>query len=330
MAELVNSVRIDFSSLRLYGREKEKKRLDVILKRTANGDLKGIQVVEIKGLAGCGKSALAETLKTKVVELSGCYVSGKYDEAQSLSQSYAVRRAIDDLFNELLKDDAIRREMKASLMRDLSYDDIAMLSAVLPDLPDFLEVDLNSEANASHDESSCRPEWMFERIKITVCRFLESVCDPTRPIIIVIEDIQWSDPAGLELLQSIASTKDIEGLILIIQYRDNEVLAVEDHPATRMLAEIRKQISPTSFHTITVGDLKFAHIAQLLADLSYRRPEELFSLAGILRSRTHGNPFFLLHQRSQISTGVIILEDFYSTSGKPNIYRCHNSGRFLQ
>lgn len=293
MAELVNSVRIDFSSLRLYGRDKEKKRLEDILQRTASGGLKGTQVVEIKGLAGCGKSALAETLKAQVLELGGFYVSGKYD--QSLSQSYAVRKAIDDLFCALLKDDeALRTEIKAALTRDLSFDDIAMLSAVLPDLPDFLEVDLHSEAHVSNDESSCRPEWIFERIKITVCRFLQTLCDPLRPVVIVIEDMQWSDPAGLELLQSIASMKDIKGLILVFPYRDSEVLAVEDHPATRMLTEIRKTISPTSCHTMTVGDLKLPHIAQLLADLSYRRPEELFSLACILRARTHGNPFFLL------------------------------------
>jgi hypothetical protein len=68
--------------------------------------------------------------------------------------------------------------------------------------------------------------------------------------VIVVEDIQqWSDPAGFKLLQSIASMKDVNSLILIFPYRDNEVLAEKDHPVESMLAEIRKNISPTSCNT---------------------------------------------------------------------------------
>lgn len=294
MAELLHTVRIDFAALRVYGRDEETQLLETILTRTIKGhpSLGGAQLVEIKGHSGCGKSVLAESLKPKVLALGGFYVVGNYDPDQSLSQSYAVRQALNGLLHGLIEEEDIRIEIKASLLNNLSQEDIAMLSTVLPQLPGVLGGD-SDDASLSNNVSSCRPEWIFERIKIAVCKFLECVCRTSRPVVMVIEDIQWSDPAGLELLQAIICSKDVHGLLIICPYRENEV-ARNDHPAANMLADARRAISPNKSHSMTVGNLKTSHIICLLADLSHRRPGELLSLAGILQARTHGNPFFLI------------------------------------
>jgi histidine kinase len=292
MTELLITVRIDFSALGLYGRDSEIQQLQRILVETKNSPYptprsEGAQLVEIKGYSGCGKSALAETLKSEVTKLGGHFVVGKFDQEHDLSQSYAIRQALHDLFVALVQDERISEHVKESLIMHLSEDDIAILANIFPHLPQFLEGD-----SYEPHSSTCRPEWALVKMKIAIRKFLETVCDPARPIIMVIDDIQWINQAGLALLQLMATNTQMDGLILVCSYRENEV--THDHPASCMLKEAKKHAHPENMHSISIGNLQNSHIVDMLVDLSSRRPQEVESLVNMLQARTHGNPFFLL------------------------------------
>ena len=53
---------------------------------------------------------------------------------------------------------------------------------------------------------------------------------------IFLDDLQWADSATLNLLEPLLAGAEIDSLLLIGAYRDNEVDAA--HPLTRALAEL--------------------------------------------------------------------------------------------
>jgi len=61
------------------------------------------------------------------------------------------------------------------------------------------------------------------------------------PLTIVLEDMQWSDPASLELLLHTAREIESQPLLLIATYRDDEIA-----PQERLRA-IKAKYDPTNF-----------------------------------------------------------------------------------
>jgi predicted ATPase len=53
------------------------------------------------------------------------------------------------------------------------------------------------------------------------------------PLALFLDDLQWLDPATLELLERLITDRDVRYLMLVGAYRDNEVSS--SHPLTRTL-----------------------------------------------------------------------------------------------
>ena len=60
---------------------------------------------------------------------------------------------------------------------------------------------------------------------------------PEHPLALFFDDLQWLDPATLDLLEHLATQSGLRHLLLIGAYRDNEVDS--SHPLMRRLAAIR-------------------------------------------------------------------------------------------
>ncbi|MEO3839597.1 AAA family ATPase [Streptomyces sp. B22F1] len=106
-----------------------------------------------------------------------------------------------------------------------------------------------------------------------------------RPVIVVLDDLHWADPASLRLLEFAAQHTWFERLLLIGTYRDAEV-DTPGHP-------LREQIAPlvAKATTLTLTGLDRAGTARLMARTAGRDPDE--ALAAEVHRRTGGNPFFI-------------------------------------
>jgi len=82
------------------------------------------------------------------------------------------------------------------------------------------------------------------------------------PLVIFLDDLQWSDSASLKLLQVLMSEKDSQNLLVIGAYRDNEVSPA--HPFMLAVAEMEK--SQVTVNTITLEPLSQVDINDLIAD----------------------------------------------------------------
>lgn len=105
------------------------------------------------------------------------------------------------------------------------------------------------------------------------------------PLVIVVEDLHWADPATVDLLGHLARHTWFERLLLVGTYRDTEI---DDggSPAHRALTAISPQAG-----TIAVTGLDLEAVEALAHRVSGQRPPASF--IADLHRRTGGNPFFV-------------------------------------
>ncbi|MFH8616586.1 ATP-binding protein [Streptomyces sp. NPDC017979] len=107
-----------------------------------------------------------------------------------------------------------------------------------------------------------------------------------RPVVVVLDDLHWADPATLKLLEFIARHAWFERVLLIGTYRDAEVEAA-DHPLRPLLLPLVARATAT----VTLAGLDRADVGALIALFAGSEPEA--ALVDEVHRRSGGNPFFI-------------------------------------
>ena len=152
---------------------------------------------------------------------------------------------------------------------------------------------------------------MQVRFQLVVRRFVSVFARPEHPLVLFLDDLQWLDTATMDLLQDFLTQSDVQHLLLIGAYRDNEITPA--HPLIRKLEAIQRvggTVHEISLSPLTLGDLQ-----QLVADSLHCEPEPVASLVNLIHEKTAGNPFFAIQ--------------FISTLGDEGLLRFnHDKGRW--
>ncbi|HEV3011879.1 MAG TPA: AAA family ATPase, partial [Actinomycetota bacterium] len=106
-----------------------------------------------------------------------------------------------------------------------------------------------------------------------------------RPVVVVLDDLHWADPASLRLLEFAAQHTWFERLLLIGTYRDVEVEPA-DHPLAPLLLQLVAKAT-----TVTLTGLGRDEVGALIARTAGREPGP--ELVAEIHRRTGGNPFFV-------------------------------------
>src|SRR6185437_15269789 len=93
-------------------------------------------------------------------------------------------------------------------------------------------------------------------------RFIGVFAKPEHPLAIFLDDLQWLDPATLDLLEDLLIGPDPRHLLLIGAYRSNEVSAT--HPLQRKLDALRQ--AGAVLHDIVLGPLTGDDLERLITD----------------------------------------------------------------
>jgi hypothetical protein len=109
-----------------------------------------------------------------------------------------------------------------------------------------------------------------------------------QPVILLLDDVQWSDPDSLDLLRALAQSLDTLPLLILVTYRNDEL---SDHPAFAALlpALVREA------HAVRLDLHPLADVAvQMLVTQRYHLASaERARLVTYLQARAEGNPLFL-------------------------------------
>ncbi|MFF0446258.1 ATP-binding protein [Streptomyces sp. NPDC004609] len=107
-----------------------------------------------------------------------------------------------------------------------------------------------------------------------------------RPVVVVLDDLHWADPASLKLLEFAAQHAWFERLLLIGTYRDAEV-ETADHPLQKLIVPL----SARAATTVTLTGLGRDEVAALITMIAGSEPEP--AMVDEVHRRSGGNPFFV-------------------------------------
>jgi signal transduction histidine kinase len=261
---------------RLVGRDTEITRLHAAFDEMMAG--RGHAVL-VSGGPGVGKSSLIDELRPYVTGRGGWLVSGKFDQYRRNLDSDAVRQAMRALCRLLLAEPeeavaALRRRLHAALganagLAAATVPELAVLMDVAPDLtpPDPMTI-----------------ERRLVRVGLDVLRVVAS---PERPVVLVLDDLQWAGTAQAGFIDAVLTDPQMRGLLLVGAYRDAEIDGA--HPLTATVARwAGRDPAP---ERIRLENLPPADLGVLLAQMLRLGPERAAGLAEALTARTGGNPY---------------------------------------
>ena len=127
-----------------------------------------------------------------------------------------------------------------------------------------------------------------DRMLREIGEFFEALCVET-PLILVLEDLHWSDPSTVDLLSSIASRRDRARLLLLASYRPVEAILAQ-HPLRTASAAL---VASRRASELAVDNLDAESVSEYLERRFEGRPFPP-PLAKTLHERTDGNPLFMV------------------------------------
>ena len=127
------------------------------------------------------------------------------------------------------------------------------------------------------------------RFNYEFTRFIKTIADKENPLVIFLDDLQWADVSSLNLIKIITENRDIEYLMLIGGYRNNEV--GDDHPLIVKLNELQQE--QVAFEQINLKDISYEDVYQLVSGALLTKQENTSFLTDIIYNKTKGNAFYI-------------------------------------
>ena len=139
------------------------------------------------------------------------------------------------------------------------------------------------------------PEQARFRLFDSITNFFKTAAQ-SRPLMIILDDLQWSDRSSLQLLEFLAKEITSSRLLLAGTYRDVEVSG--RHPLSQTLGALMRESSLGGFQRMQLGGLTQQEVGEFVeASTGVAISQEAKEL---LHGRTEGNPLFVGEVTQQI------------------------------
>jgi predicted ATPase/KaiC/GvpD/RAD55 family RecA-like ATPase len=129
------------------------------------------------------------------------------------------------------------------------------------------------------------PEHEQNRLFEAISQFITNISQET-PLIVVLDDLQWTDPSSLLLLHYLARGVQKAQIFLLGAYRSTDVDT--KHPLTPVLTELNRERLPQS---ISLKRMSLSDISEMIRNILEQEdiPDEFCRM---VYEKTRGNPFF--------------------------------------
>lgn len=279
---------------KIYGREKEIAALSKTIQQiTQKGQT---ELVLVSGYPGIGKTVFVREVQKQIIAAHGFFISGKFDQFNRGTPYHAFSQAFGVLARQLLAESEVVISRWKKKLLDQLGNNVGIINELVPEFELIL--------GAYPPPVLLSPEETMNRFLYTWKVFFKTVASAAHPLILFLDDLQWSDLASLELIERLCSDSDIGWLCFIGSYRQTEV--DELHP---LIETAQKIEAHRPLHKIHLAELQEQDISALLGDVFYRKPTETTALARLLLKKTQGNPFFLVEALKTLYHGKGIYFD---------------------
>jgi PAS domain S-box-containing protein len=278
-------------SARLHGRREEIYRLQLALDRI--GRTRRVETIFISGPAGIGKTSLLESLRQAATAREAIVSFGTCQPASN-APCRALLDALDGMIRATLESseespDDLRRRLEEALGVN-----VPLLSALLPGLARVV--------GAQAAPSDVPVPEAKGRLLLALEQFIGAFSTANRPVVLVLDDLQWTDATTLEILDHWAAEPPTRPMLIVGAFRSGVV--PPDHPLTRAVSRMIARGAATS--EIVLAPLSADAVSAWISDLLQSSREDVASLAAVVSERTGRNPFFVarfmesLHESGRI------------------------------
>jgi DNA-binding winged helix-turn-helix (wHTH) protein/tetratricopeptide (TPR) repeat protein len=255
--------------------------------------------VAIIGEPGIGKTQLVRHFRRWAVGQGAISLYGRFFDYRG------ARLAPYELFIDLLRTAIVDRDLQGkppdgTPMRESLRDSIEDACGIR------LPAELFEESNRDDAVGGGNAGDHF-RFIVPICRAWLAL-SRRQPLVLALDDLQWADPASLDVLGCLMRMIDTEPLMLIAIIRSDEAENAE-HPVHAWLAE---QAGRRAYTTVQLQRLDQGHCREVIgrifglrrnAEVPRGELETLFRLTG-------GNPYFLIETlRHLVAAGAIAPDD---------------------
>ena len=270
-------------SLPLVGRTHE---LDVLGKTLASAEAGSGAAIFLKGDTGTGKSRLASAVVEEATRFGFETVTG---QAYRMDTGVPYGLWSNAFFPRL-------REMDDATLSVLSRGGEEELSIVVPGL----RVGGTSDSvltPVGPDELRTRIHWNFTEL-------LRGLSKRT-PLLVVLDDLHWSDPSGLDLFHFISRQIAEVPLVLLGVYNTKELV---HNPAFQKME--RPLLAVSGSEALDLGPLSADEIVDLVLRTFQTDAGIAEPLARQVQERAGGNPYFVEEiLKSLVDSGKLFLRD---------------------
>jgi PAS domain S-box-containing protein len=296
---------------KLYGRESEIDALLAAFDRIVGGGRS--ELVLVSGYSGIGKSSVVNELHKPLVPPRGLFASGKFDQYKRDIPYSTLAQAFQSLIRLLLS----KSEKELSKWRDDLREALDPNGQLIVDLVPELKLIIGEQPPVPE----LPPQDAQGRFQLVFRRFI-NVFTREHPLAVFFDDLQWLDAATLDLLEDLLTEPDVQHLMLIGAYRDNEVNPA--HPLMRKLEAIRH--AGAIVQDIVLAPLAREDLRQLVADSLHCEPERAEPLAQLIHDKTAGNPFFAIQFFSALAEENLLTFDHGERRWSWDLNRIHAKG----
>ncbi|HUB11978.1 MAG TPA: AAA family ATPase [Acetobacteraceae bacterium] len=293
----------------LYGRAREVAILLAAFQGIAQGGAP--ELVLISGYSGIGKSAVVNELHKVLVPLNGLFASGKFDQYKRDIPYSTLAQAFQGLVRPLLA----KSEGELTALRGAFLQALAPNARLITDLIPELKLIIGEQPPVLELE----PRQAQSRFQLVFQRFIGVFARAEHPLALFFDDLQWLDTATLDFLENLLTGSDLQHLMLIGAYRDNEVGAA--HPLMRKLDAIRQ--AGAQVREIRLQPLARDDLNQLIADALRCESRRSAPLAQLVQEKTAGNPFFVIQFLHALAEEGLLAFDHDASHWRWDLERIH-------
>ena len=263
---------------KLYGRELE---LELLLSAYTNLNKVKSKLLLVAGYSGVGKSALIKHVKFPIIQGKGTFISGKFDQFKKDIPYYAFIEAISEFIKNLLTESEEKINFWKERITDALGENAGLITDVIPQLSKIID-----KQPAVTKLQPAEQETRFNKVLLD---FVYVFSTSENPLVIFLDDLQWTDLSSLNLVKRIIENPRNESVLILGAYRDNEV--EKGHPLLITL----KQIEGTGEQVkiIPLKPLDKETTCKITADSFAMNTVDAGELGELVYSKTKGNPFFI-------------------------------------
>ncbi|MEZ2276038.1 MAG: AAA family ATPase [Microcoleus sp.] len=259
------------------------------------------QFILISGASGIGKSALVQELYKLITQKRGYFIAGKFDQLQRDIPYQALVGAFQELVRQLLTETPAQlQQCQEKIQRALGINGQIIID-VIPEVELII--------GKQNPVPELPPTEAQNRFNLAFQNLIHVFCEKEHPLVLFLDDLQWTDSATLQLLQLIMTNFTTQYLFVIGAYRDNEVSAT--HPTMLTLSEMKKQ--GVVINHLSLSPLNLNQVNEFIADTLKTECVSTQRLAELVWQKTQGNPFFIKEFLKSLYTEQLL--KFYPNAG---------------